>query len=140
MKAYVREKKSIKYITVGKNNSSVIPTVAEQTIYTVYIDKHFKECWPCSPLAFYRRDLHIQNIQLCRIDRQVAGQTGNLHIVRQACSNHCNEIPFLYSIPFLGIAPPQSQLIHVSVSDLYISRIRSHIFLQQNRQIDNGSI
>ncbi len=32
-----------------------------------------------------------------RICRQVAGQTGKWRIVRQACSNHCNEIPFMYS-------------------------------------------
>ncbi len=30
--------------------------------------------------------------------------------------------------------------IHVSVSDLFISRIGPHIFLQQNRQTDRGNI
>jgi hypothetical protein len=30
--------------------------------------------------------------------------------------------------------------IHVSVSDLFIHRIGSHIFLQQNRQIVCGNI
>jgi hypothetical protein len=29
---------------------------------------------------------------------------------------------------------------HLSVSDLYILRISSHIFLQQNRQTDPGNI
>jgi hypothetical protein len=46
-------------------------------------------------------------------------------------------------IPFLGIARPQSQFPHhVSVSDLlvYISRIRPHVFLLQNRQTDPGNI
>jgi hypothetical protein len=35
---------------------------------------------------------------------------------------------------FLGIARPQSQFGHMSVSDLYIPRIGPHIFLQQKRQ------
>jgi hypothetical protein len=45
-------------------------------------------------------------------------------------------------IPFLGIDRPQSQFPHscVSVSDLYISRICPHIWLQQNRQTDPGDI
>ncbi len=30
--------------------------------------------------------------------------------------------------------------IHVSVSDLYISRIGLHIFMEQNMQIDGGNI
>ncbi len=37
-------------------------------------------------------------------------------------------------ITFLGIPRP-----HVSMSDLYISRIVPHIFLQQNRQPDPGN-
>ncbi len=47
------------------------------------------------------------------------------------------KIPFL-CIPFLGIARPQSQFPHscVSESDLNISRIGPHIFLQLNRKIE----
>jgi hypothetical protein len=44
-------------------------------------------------------------------------------------------------IPFLelrGLSP--SFHIHVSVSDLYISRIGPHNFMQQNRQIDRGNL
>ncbi len=37
-----------------------------------------------------------------------------------------------------GLSP--NFYIHVSVSDLYIHRIRPHIFLQQNRQIDRGNM
>jgi hypothetical protein len=44
-------------------------------------------------------------------------------------------------IPVLGIAQPRSQFPHhVSVSDLYIPRIGTHISLQQNRQTDPGNI
>ncbi len=45
-------------------------------------------------------------------------------------------------IPFLGILRGLSPNFHinVSVSDLYISRIVPHIFLQQNRQIHRGNI
>ncbi len=53
---------------------------------------------------------------------------------------HCTENP---SYVFLfwelsGLSP--NFHIHVSASDLYIPRIGSHIFLQQNRQTDPGSI
>jgi hypothetical protein len=53
---------------------------------------------------------------------------------------YCNENP-IYVFPekkLLGLNP--SFHIHVSVSDLYISRIGLHIFLQQNRQTDRGNI
>jgi hypothetical protein len=43
-------------------------------------------------------------------------------------------------IPKIGIARPQSQVPHVSVSDLCIPRIGPHIFLQQSRQTDPGNI
>ncbi len=44
-------------------------------------------------------------------------------------------------IPFLVIARPQSQFPHLcDVSDLYISRICPHIWLQQNRPTDPGNI
>jgi hypothetical protein len=48
----------------------------------------------------------------------------------------------MYCTPFLGIAQPHSPNfhIHVSVSDLYIPRIGSHISLQQNRQTDPRDI
>jgi hypothetical protein len=52
----------------------------------------------------------------------------------------CNENP-IYIFLFWelrGLSP--NFHIHVSVSDLYIPRIGSHIFLQQNRQIDGGNI
>jgi hypothetical protein len=47
---------------------------------------------------------------------------------------------YLLCIPRKGIARPQSQFPHVSVSDLYIPRIGPHIFLQQNRQTDCGNM
>ncbi len=53
---------------------------------------------------------------------------------------HCNENP-IYGIPkrdLRGLSP--NFHIHVSVSKLYIPRIGPHIFLQQNRQTDRGSI
>jgi hypothetical protein len=53
---------------------------------------------------------------------------------------HCNENPiyvFLFS-ELCGLSP--NFHIHVSVRDLYISRIGPHIFLQQNRQTDPGNI
>jgi hypothetical protein len=53
---------------------------------------------------------------------------------------HCNENP-IYVFLFWelrGLSP--NFHIHVSVSDLYISRIGPHIFLQKNRQTDCGNI
>jgi len=53
---------------------------------------------------------------------------------------HCNEKP-IYVFPekeLRGLSP--NFHIHVPVSDLYIPRIGSHIFLQQNRQTDRGNI
>ncbi len=53
---------------------------------------------------------------------------------------HCNENP-IYVFPekeMRGLSP--NFHIHVSVSNLYIPRIVSHIFLQQNRQTDHGDI
>jgi hypothetical protein len=52
---------------------------------------------------------------------------------------HCNENP-IYVFLFWelhGLSPNFHS--HVSVSDLYISRIGPHIFLQ-NRQIERGDI
>jgi hypothetical protein len=47
-------------------------------------------------------------------------------------------------IPFLRIARPQSQFPHSCVCEritvFYILRIGSHIFQQQNRQIESGNI
>ncbi len=51
---------------------------------------------------------------------------------------HCNENP-IHIFPekeLRGLSP----ISHVSVSDLFIPRISSHIFLQQNRQTDRGNI
>jgi hypothetical protein len=53
---------------------------------------------------------------------------------------HCNENPS-YVFPekkLSGLSPYFH--IHVSVSDLYIPRIGPHIFLQQKRQTDPGTI
>jgi hypothetical protein len=55
-------------------------------------------------------------------------------------SRHCNENP-IYVFPekeLRGLSP--NFHIHVSVTDLYISRIGPHIFLQQNRQTHRGNI
>jgi hypothetical protein len=52
---------------------------------------------------------------------------------------HCNEDP-IYVFPEMelrGLNPNFN--IHVSVSDLYISRMGPHIFLQQNRKTDPGN-
>jgi hypothetical protein len=55
-------------------------------------------------------------------------------------SVHCNKNPiYVFSEKELrGLSP--NFRIHVSVSDLYISRIGPHIFLQQNRQVDPWNI
>jgi hypothetical protein len=53
---------------------------------------------------------------------------------------HCNENPihvFLFW-ELCGIVPDFH--VHVSVRDLYISRIAQYIWLQQNRQPDPGNI
>ncbi len=52
---------------------------------------------------------------------------------------HCNENP-IYAFFFweLRCLSPNFH-IHVSVSDLYISRISPLIFLQQNNQIHHGN-
>jgi hypothetical protein len=57
-----------------------------------------------------------------------------------SCREYCKENP-MYGFLFwelLGLSP--NFHIHVSVSDLYISRIGPHISLQQNWQTDPGSI
>jgi hypothetical protein len=53
---------------------------------------------------------------------------------------HCNEN--IYVFPGKGTGRPLSPnfYIHVSVINLYISRIGPHIFLQQNRQAHRGNI
>jgi hypothetical protein len=49
---------------------------------------------------------------------------------------HCNENP-IYVFPEKEMRGLSSNFyIYVSVSDLYIPRIRPHIFLQQNRQTE----
>ncbi len=53
---------------------------------------------------------------------------------------HGNENP-IYAFPekeMRGLSP--NFHIHVTGSDLHISRIGPHIFFQQNRQIDRGKI
>jgi hypothetical protein len=53
---------------------------------------------------------------------------------------HCNENPiFVFPEKELRSLSPNFH-IHVSVSNLYIPRISSHIFLQQNRQTHQGNI
>ncbi len=49
---------------------------------------------------------------------------------------HCNENP-IYVLPEKEL---YGLIIHVSVSDLYISRIGPHIFRQQKRQTEPGNI
>jgi hypothetical protein len=58
----------------------------------------------------------------------------------QSSSLHCKENPIyvFLSWELRGLSPNFN--IHVSVSDLYISRISPHISLQQNRQSDPGNI
>jgi hypothetical protein len=53
---------------------------------------------------------------------------------------HCtkNPIYIFTEKELLGLSP--NSYIHVPVSDLYISRIGPHIWLQQNRQTDPGII
>jgi hypothetical protein len=61
-------------------------------------------------------------------------------IIRLHFKLHCNKNP-IYIFPekeLRGLSPNFNT--HVSVSDLYISRIGPHIFLQQNRQNDRGNI
>jgi hypothetical protein len=53
---------------------------------------------------------------------------------------HCKENP-IYIFLFWelrGLSPNFN--IHLSVSDLFIPRIRPHIWLQQNRQTEPGNI
>ncbi len=50
---------------------------------------------------------------------------------------HCNENP-IHVFLLLGLSP--NFHIHMSVSDLYIPRISTHILLQENRQTDPGNI
>ncbi len=53
---------------------------------------------------------------------------------------YCNENPIYVFLEkeLCGLSP--NFHIHVYVSDLYISRIGPHIFLQKNRQTDHGNI
>jgi hypothetical protein len=63
------------------------------------------------------------------------------HSLRAVMSDpHCNENPnnVFPEKELRGLSP--NFHIHVSVSDLYIPRMRRHIFLQQNRQTDLGNI
>jgi hypothetical protein len=53
---------------------------------------------------------------------------------------HCSENS-IYVFPEKELRSLSANFhIHVSVSDLYISRIGPHILLQQNRQTDPGKI
>ncbi len=53
---------------------------------------------------------------------------------------HCNENPFNVFLfwELRGLSP--NFHVHVSVSDLYIPRVRPHNFLQQNMQINHGNM
>ncbi len=53
---------------------------------------------------------------------------------------HCNENPFNVFLfwELRGLSP--NFHVHVSVSDLYIPRVRPRNFLQQNRQINHGNM
>ncbi len=53
---------------------------------------------------------------------------------------HCNENPIYVFLYWELRGLSLNFHIHVSVSDLYIPRIRPHIFLQQNRQTDPWNI
>jgi hypothetical protein len=59
--------------------------------------------------------------------------------IESQIQEHCNENHIL-CILRKGIALPQFQFPHVSVSDLYIPRIGPHIFRQPKRQTDCGNI
>jgi hypothetical protein len=53
---------------------------------------------------------------------------------------HCNENPiYVFLFWKLRCLSPNFH-IYVSVSGLYIARMGTHIFLQQNRQTDPGNI
>jgi hypothetical protein len=53
---------------------------------------------------------------------------------------HCKENPIYVFLSWELRSLSPIFHIHVSVSDLYIPRIGSHISLQQNRQTDPGNI
>ncbi len=75
-----------------------------------------------------------------KIHRYIAGPIELFHHSLYAISVNCKENP-IYEFLFWelrGLGPDFH--IHVSVSDLYISRISPHISLQQNRQTDPGNI
>ncbi len=59
-------------------------------------------------------------------------------IVKSVFTMHCKESR-IYVFRKRNCASSNAY-IHVSVSDLYIPRIGSHIWLQQNRQTDPGNI
>jgi hypothetical protein len=69
-------------------------------------------------------------------------QPNSVQAVGRPLRHNTLQRKFHLCIPFLGIEQSQSQfhIHHVSVSDLYISRIGPHVLLQQNRQTDPGNI
>jgi hypothetical protein len=63
-----------------------------------------------------------------------------LFCVLAYCNLHCKENP-IYEFPFWELRSLSPNFrIHVSVSNLYIPRIRPHISLLQNSQVDSGNI
>ncbi len=63
-----------------------------------------------------------------------------IYYVTAKISMPCNENPiYVFSEKELRDLSPNLHM-HVSASDLYITKIGPHIFLQQNRQTDPGII
>jgi hypothetical protein len=68
------------------------------------------------------------------------GGQGSHPLLQVSARAHCNENPInVFLFWELRDLSPNFH-IHVSVSDLYISRIGPHIFRQQNRQIDRWNM
>jgi hypothetical protein len=109
---------------------------------SVVHSRDFLKCQPhekthtyCTPQWYWGRTCACTLI-MC------VGHPGRLLTLHIVCAGYTLQRKSHICIPFLGIAPPQSQFPHscVSVSDLHIPRIGPHILLQQNRQIDRGNI
>jgi hypothetical protein len=84
--------------------------------------------------------------QFCTVPQSVWYQKlpprNKLQCASSQARPHWNENP-IYIFLFWelrGLRPNFNFHSHVSVSDLYISRIGPHIWLQQNRQTDPGNI
>ncbi len=88
----------------------------------------------CTLMEAGRDELYLLPDMSCSNAILAAGTKG------KHTTAHCTESP-IYVFPekeLRGLSP--NSYIHVSVSDLYVRRICSHIWLQQNRQIDPGNI